>query len=70
MKICFFVFPSVYILDFIFKTLEKLEHKMCLKSVIMDTHNDISLSANYKFGFHLVLLYVYWDRNAHKFQYL
>lgn len=62
MKICFCVTPSVYILDFIVKTSGKFEQKMCLKSIIMDTHNDyslISLSTNCKFGFHLVLVYVY-----------
>lgn len=72
MKMCFLITPSVYILDFIIKTLEKGEHKMCPKSIIMDTHNDyrvISLSTTYKFGFHVILLSVYRDRNAHKFQY-
>lgn len=62
MKICYLITPSVYILDFIVKKLEKLKHKMCTKSIIMDTHKDyrvISLSATYKFGLHVIPLYVY-----------
>lgn len=71
MKMCFLITPSVYILDSIVKTSEKLEHKMCPKSIIVDTHNDykvISLSSTYKFGFHVILFYVYCDRIALKFQ--